>query len=170
MPSKRYLSGRTRPEEHVLSYTEIYADLIGLPGALLPIFHRIQERLGYVPQEALPEIAQALNLSRAEVHGVMTFYHDFRATPPGRCVIKVCRAEACQAMGAEALISHAEQCLGTSLNSTAADGSATLEATYCLGNCALSPALLMDGHLKGRVTPERFDALLAAARAKEQAA
>lgn len=145
-----------------MSYSEIYADLVHQPGALLPIFHRIQERLGYVPPEAIKEIAQVLNLSRAEVHGVMTFYHDFRDTPPGRCVVKICRAEACQSMGAEALIAHAERCLGTGLHSTAADGSATLEPTYCLGNCALAPAIMIDGELKGRVTPQRFDTLLAA--------
>lgn len=152
-----------------MRYTDLYRDLVDQPGALLPIFHRLQERLGHVPPEALPVIAQDLNLSRAEVHGVMTFYHDFRSAPPGRCVVKVCRAEACQAMGADALIEHAEQCLGTALNSTAADGSATLEAAYCLGNCALAPAMMVDGHLKGRVTPQRFDALVAAARKEKLA-
>ena len=152
-----------------VSYSELYSDLVDQPGALLPIFHRIQERLGYVPQDALPEIARHLNLSRAEVHGVMTFYHDFRSEPAGRTVVKICRAEACQAMGANALIAHAEQCLHTPLNSTSADGAATLEATYCLGNCALSPALMINGDLKGRVTPARFDALIAAA-SKEVAA
>jgi len=147
-----------------VSYTELYQDLIDLPGALLPIFHRIQERLGYVPEAALPEIAKHLNLSRAEVHGVMTFYHDFRAAPPGQCVVKICRAEACQAMGAEALVQHAEQCLGTPMHSTSPDGSVTLEPTYCLGNCALSPAVMINGELKGRVTPQRFDALVAEAK------
>ncbi len=146
-----------------MSYSELYSDLVEMPGALLPIFHRIQERLGYVPQEALPEIAKALNLSRAEVHGVMTFYHDFRSEPAGRTVVKICRAEACQAMGANALVAHAEACLHTPLNSTSADGSATLEAMYCLGNCALAPAVMINGDLKGRVTPARFDALVAAA-------
>lgn len=147
-----------------MSYTELYQDLIDLPGALLPIFHRIQERIGYVPEAALPEIAQHLNLSRAEVHGVMTFYHDFRAAPPGQCVVKICRAEACQAMGAEALVQHAEQCLGTPMHSTSADCSVTLEPTYCLGNCALSPAVMINGELKGRVTTQRFDALVAEAK------
>lgn len=147
-----------------MSYTEIYRDLVDQPGALLPIFHRIQEHLGYVPQDALPEIASALNLSRAEVHGVMTFYHHFRASPPGRCVVTLCRAEACQAMGADALIAHAERKLGTPLDSTAADGSATLEAAYCLGNCALAPAAMINGELKGRVTPARLDALIAQAQ------
>ena len=153
-----------------MSYSEIYADLVDQPGALLPIFHRIQERLGHVPQDALPEIANALNLSRAEVHGVMTFYHDFRAEAPGRCVVKICRAEACQSMGAEALIAHAEAQLGTGMHSTRADGAVTLEPIYCLGNCALAPALMIDGALKGRVTPARFDALVQAALGEEASA
>jgi formate dehydrogenase subunit gamma len=153
-----------------VSYSEIYADLVAQPGALLPIFHRIQERLGHVPQDALPEIAQALNLSRAEVHGVMTFYHDFRAAAPGRCVVKICRAEACQAMGAEALIAHAEARLGIEMHSTRADGAVTLDPIYCLGNCALAPAMLVDGALKGRVTPERFDTLIDAALGQERSA
>jgi formate dehydrogenase subunit gamma len=143
-----------------VSYTDIYGDLVDQPGALLPIFHRIQETLGHIPPDALPEIARALNLSRAEVHGVMSFYHDFRDTPAGRCVVKICRAEACQAMGAKALIDHAERKLGTPLDSTAADGSASLEAAYCLGNCALSPAMMVNGVLRGRVTAARFDAII----------
>ena len=153
-----------------MSYSALYADLVGQPGALLPIFHRIQERLGHVPQDALPEIAHALNLSRAEVHGVMTFYHDFRSEAPGRCVVKICRAEACQSMGADALIAHAEARLGTPMHSTRADGAVTLEPIYCLGNCALAPALMIDGALKGRVTPERFDALVGPALAQEVSA
>jgi formate dehydrogenase subunit gamma len=144
-----------------VSYTELYSDLVNQPGALLPIFHRIQERLGYVPEAALPEIARHLNLSRAEVHGVMTFYHDFRSAPPGKTIVKICRAEACQAMGSEALVEHAEKCLGTHMHSTSEDGSVTLEPTYCLGNCALSPAVMINGDLKGRVTPARFDAMIA---------
>jgi formate dehydrogenase subunit gamma len=147
-----------------VSYTELYRDLVDLPGALLPIFHRIQERLGYVPEAALPEIAHQLNLSRAEVHGVMTFYHDFRSAPPGKTIVKICRAEACQAMGADALVEHAEQCLGTKMHSTSEDGSVTLEPTYCLGNCALSPAVMINGDLKGRVTHARFDALISEAK------
>jgi formate dehydrogenase subunit gamma len=151
-----------------VSYTELYRDLVDQPGALLPIFHRIQERLGYVPEAALPEIAHQLNLSRAEVHGVMTFYHDFRSTPPGQCVVKICRAEACQAMGADALIEHAEKCLGTPMHSTSEDGSVTLEPTYCLGNCAMSPAVMINGELKGRVSHQRFDALIAEVKGEGQ--
>jgi len=151
-----------------VSYTELYSDLVNQPGALLPIFHRIQERLGYVPEAALPEIAHQLNLSRAEVHGVMTFYHDFRSAPPGKTVVKICRAEACQAMGSDALIEYAEKCLGTAMHSTSEDCSVTLEPTYCLGNCALSPAVMINGELKGRVTPERFDALIAEVKGVEK--
>jgi formate dehydrogenase subunit gamma len=148
----------------MVTYTELYKDLLDQPGPLLPIFHRIQERLGYIPEDAVPEIAKALNISRADVHGVMTFYHDFRSSPAGRCVVKVCRAEACQSMGADALIEHAEKVLGTPLHSTHADGSVTLEPIYCLGNCALAPAMMVNGELKGRVTPERFDQIVAEAK------
>lgn len=130
------------------------------PGALLPILHGIQDALGYVPPDAVPTIAQALNLSRAEVHGVVSFYHHFRETPPGRHTIQICRAESCQAVGAEALIAHAKQRLGIGFHETTADGKITLEPVYCLGNCALSPALL-DGHaIHGRVTAAQFDALV----------
>jgi formate dehydrogenase subunit gamma len=125
-----------------------------LPGALLPVLHGIQDELGYVPPEAVPMIAGVLNLSRAEVHGVITFYHDFRDTPPGRHQIHICRAESCQAVGAEALIAHAEKKLGVTFHETTADGRITLEPVYCLGNCA-------DRQVHGRVTPARFDALVA---------
>ena len=135
--------------------------LHALPGALLPILHGIQEELGYVPPAAVPMIASALNLSRAEVHGVITFYHDFRDTPAGRHQIHICRAESCQAVGAEALIAHAEQKLGVTFHQTTADGQVTLEPIYCLGNCALSPAITIDRQVHGRVSPARFDALLA---------
>jgi formate dehydrogenase subunit gamma len=130
------------------------------PGALLPILHDVQHRLGYVPPESIPAIAQALNLSRAEVHGVVSFYHDFRSASPGRHVVHVCRAEACQAMGADALVDHACRRLGVEFHGTTADGHVTLEPIYCLGNCALSPAMLVDGEVHGRVSPARFDALM----------
>ncbi len=136
-----------------------------LPGALLPILHAIQAELGFVPPAALPPIATALNLSVADVHGVVTFYHDFRSTPPGAHVLKVCRAEACQAMGCDQLERHVEQRTGlTKLHGTTADGALTVEPVYCLGNCALSPSVQLDGRVHGRVTPERLDALLAAAK------
>jgi formate dehydrogenase subunit gamma len=132
-----------------------------LLGALLPILHAIQDQLGYVPPAAIDEIAAALNLSRAEVHGVITFYHDFRTSPPGRSVLKVCRAESCQAMGSERLEEHLAKRHGARMHTTTADGSLTVEPVYCLGNCALSPAVMLDGCVHGRVTAERLDGLLA---------
>jgi formate dehydrogenase subunit gamma len=137
----------------------IIAERRHMPGASLPILHALQERFGYVDKEAIPLIADALNLTRAEVYGVMTFYHDFRDTPPGRHVVKVCRAESCQSMGSDTLIAHIEKKVGAKLKETSSDGAVTLDPVYCLGNCALSPALLWNGELHGRVTPERFDRL-----------
>lgn len=131
-----------------------------LPGALLPILHALQERFGYVDREAVPMIAAALNLSRAEVHGVISFYHDFRAHPPGAHVVRLCRAEACQSMGNERLIAHAKDRLGVDFHETTADGRFTLEAVYCLGNCAFAPAITIDGKVHGRVDPARLDQLL----------
>ena len=133
------------------------------PGALLPILHDIQETLRHVPPDSLPVIASALNLSRAEVHGVVSFYHDFRENASGRHMVRVCRAESCQAMGANALLDHAKKSLGIDLHGTTADGEVTLEAVYCLGNCALSPAVEIDGRVFGRVTPQKLDLLLDAA-------
>ena len=131
------------------------------PGALLPILHAIQDAIGYLPAGAVDEIALALNLSRAEVHGVISFYHDFRTTPPGRHVVRVCRAEACQSMDGVALEQHAKARLGIDWHQTSEDGTVTLEPVYCLGNCACSPAVMIDAQVCGRVTPQRFDALLA---------
>lgn len=130
------------------------------PGALLPILHGIQDELGFVPPAAVPGIAQALNLSRAEVHGVLTFYHYFRTTPPGRHIVHVCRAESCQAVGANQLVDHAKARLGVGFHETTGDGEFSLEPIYCLGNCALSPAMMVDGEIHGRVTPERFDEMV----------
>ena len=135
-----------------------------LPGALLPILHAVQDALGHVPRDAVPLIAQGLNLSRADVHGVVTFYHWFRSEPCGRHVVRVCRAESCQAMGSAALETHAKAALGIDWHETTRDGAVTLEPVYCLGNCALSPAVMVDDALHGRVTPETFDALVADAR------
>lgn len=135
-----------------------------LDGALLPVLHAIQDALGWVPPEATPMLAEALNLSRAEVHGVISFYHHFRTTPPGRHVVQVCRAEACQAMGAAALEAHAKRSLNADYGQTTADGAITLEPVYCLGNCACSPALRIDDEIVGRVDAERFDALMAELR------
>ena len=139
----------------------IVADLKGRPGPLLEVLHAIQAALGYVPPAAVPVVADGLNLSRAEVHGVVTFYHYFRHTAPGKHTVSLCRAEACQSMGAEALAEHAKRRLGVDFHQTTADGQFSLEPVYCLGNCACSPAAMIDGRLVGRVTPERFDELIA---------
>jgi formate dehydrogenase subunit gamma len=131
-----------------------------LPGALLPMLHEIQRELGYVPSGAVPILADALNLSRAEVHGVVTFYHFFRTTPPGKHTLFVCRAEACQSMGARELESHVRDKLAIDFHETTADGSVTLEPIYCLGNCACAPAVMLDETVYGRVTRERLDEIL----------
>lgn len=136
------------------------AALRGRPGALLEILHGVQAQLGYVPPEAVPVLAAELNLSRAEVHGVVSFYHFFRQAAPGRHTVRVCQAESCQAMGAEQLTEHVKQALGVDFHDTTADGRFTLEPVYCLGNCACSPAVMRDGDIFGRVSPERFDELL----------
>jgi formate dehydrogenase subunit gamma len=134
------------------------------PDALLEILHDLQEHLGFVPEAALPALAKALNLSRAEVHGVVTFYHDYRREPAGRHVIKVCRAEACQSMGANELVAMIERFLKVKLGQTTADGAITLEAAYCLGNCALSPAVMVDDKLVGRVDAKKFETIVAECR------
>ena len=142
----------------------VLARRAGEPGALLPILHEIQDALGHVPSQAVPEIASALNLSRAEVHGVVTYYHHFRDHAPGRQVLQVCRAEACQAMGGDALLAHVQLRLGCGVHATSADGEFTLEPAFCLGLCALAPALMLNDQPHARVTPQKFDALLAEAR------
>jgi formate dehydrogenase subunit gamma len=131
------------------------------PDELIEILHAVQEDLGCVPESVVPVIAKAINLSRAEVHGVITFYHDFRREPAGRHVVKICRAESCQSMNGEALCNHARARLGLGFGETAADGRVTLDAVYCLGNCALSPAMMVDGRLHGRVDAKRFDDIMA---------
>ena len=143
---------------------EILAAHNGMEGPLLPILHAIQADFGYVPQAALPIIAQDLNLSRAEVHGVMSFYHDFREQPAGRHVLKLCRAEACQSMGADRVAAHAQARLGVDWHETTPDGRVTLEPVYCLGLCACAPAAMVDGRVVGRVDEARVDALIAEVR------
>jgi formate dehydrogenase subunit gamma len=137
--------------------SNVVARLKDLPGALLPILHAIQDALGYVPSAAVPTIAEGLNLSRAEIHGVISFYHYFREHPPGRHTIHLCRAEACQSMNQKALEAHAKKTLGVDFHGTTANGAFSFEPVYCLGNCACSPAIMIDGELYGRVTPDRFD-------------
>jgi len=165
IPIKPEPPGSLSGEEHkaVLSACRTHQHL---PGALLPILHAVQDAIGFVPSEAVGVIASELNLSRAEVHGVVTFYHYFRTQRGGRHVVHLCRAEACQAAGAAALETHAKKSLGVDYHATSADGAVTLEPVYCLGNCALGPSLMIDDELKGRVSPERFDQLMAPLRAE----
>jgi formate dehydrogenase subunit gamma len=129
-------------------------------GALLPMLHALQATFGCIPDAAVPMMAQALNLSRAEVHGTISFYHDFRRTPPGRHVLKLCQAEACQSVGCRALAAHVTERLGIGLGETTPDGRITLEPVYCLGLCATGPSALVDERVVGRLTPARADALL----------
>ena len=136
-----------------------------IPGALLPLLHAIQDEVGYVPESSYKPIAKALNLSVAEVHGVVTFYHHFRTHKPGRHTLQICRAESCQAMGSVALEAHAKQCLNIDYHQTTKDDAISLEPVYCLGNCALSPAVMMDDEIYGRVSAADLDALVAEATA-----
>ena len=150
----------TERDKNIEQVDQIVASLKDRPGALLPILHAIQDRLGYVPPESVPVIAEGLNISRADVHGVITFYHYYRSTPPGRSTIHVCRAEACQAMGSEALEAHIQARLKVGFHENTADGKFSLEPVYCLGNCACAPSIMIDKTVHGRVSPERFDQLI----------
>lgn len=143
---------------------DIIAQYRHLEGATLVILHALQEAFGYVPEPAVPMVAEALNLSRAEVHGVVTFYHDFRHEPAGKHVLKLCRAEACQAAGGDALADRAEQKLGIKLGHTTPDQRVTLEAIYCLGLCATAPSAMLNGRVIGRLDAKRLDALVAEAQ------
>jgi formate dehydrogenase subunit gamma len=140
--------------------TEIIGSFGARPELLVQILHAFVDRYSYISEAAMRQIADELNISRADVHGVVNFYHDFRTTPPGRRVVKICQAEACQSMGSRALTAHAEQSVGVSLNNTTADGQLTLEPVYCLGNCTCSPAIMIDNRVYGRVDNEKFDRLL----------
>lgn len=145
----------------IVAATErICTDLQALKGALLPILNAVQAEFGYVPADAVPVIAKRLNLSRAEVHGVISFYHLYRTSPGGAHTVYLCAAESCQAAGGTALAAHACDRLGVALHGTTDDGRFTLEPIYCLGNCACSPAVMVDGTLHGRVTPAAFDRIL----------
>jgi formate dehydrogenase subunit gamma len=145
--------------------SEIIARYRDLEGATLPILHALQERFGCVPDEAVPLVAEALNLSRAEVHGTVTFYHDFRKEPPGKRVLKLCRAESCQAAGGDALAARAEERLGVGMGETTLDRRVTLEPVYCLGLCHSSPAAMLDKRVFGMLDEDRLDALLKEAQA-----
>ena len=147
--------------EDVISIVDAMQDK---PGALLPILHAVQEKLGYIPPESVPLLAEGLNLSRAEVHGVVSFYHYFRSKPGGNHRVQICRAESCQAMGSRALESHVKQVLGIDYNQTTADGEISLEPVYCLGNCACSPAIRIGDEVYGRVDAAEFDRLISILR------
>lgn len=135
-------------------------------GGMMPLLHAVQNALGYVPPETVPQIAKGMGLSRAEVHGVISFYHDFHTSPQGRIRVQVCRAEACQAVGAMQLETHAKRRLGIDYGETTADGSYTLEPVYCLGNCACGPSIRINDDVHARVSEDRFDALLSQCEAK----
>jgi formate dehydrogenase subunit gamma len=139
-------------------------DLKGLEGPLLPILHGIQDEFGYVPGESLPVIADLLNLSKAEVHGVVTFYHDYRNHPAGRHVLKLCRAEACQSMGGDAIAAKVQQLLGIGFHETTKDGAVTLEPVYCLGLCACAPSAMLDGEVIGRLDADKVEEIAAEVR------
>lgn len=139
---------------------QIISDHADEPGGLLPLLHSVQQAFGHVSPAFVPRIAEGMGLSRAEVHGVISFYHEFRTQPAGRHILQICRAEACQAMGAHALEAHAMARLGVGFGETTVDGMITLEAVYCLGNCACPPSLRIDDTIHARVDAERFDELL----------
>ncbi len=168
---RRTPSGESLDSKSTKAVLEVLSRLKTLPGALLPILHGVQDALGYVPPAAVPLIADALNQTRAEVHGVISFYHYFRTEPRGRHVVYLCRAEACQAVGAAALERHARQRLGIDFHQTTTDGLCTLEPVYCLGNCACGPSLMVDEELHAAMDAEQFDGLIddLKARVKEDA-
>lgn len=150
----------TAQEQSLQQVAEVITSLQDKPGALLPILHGIQDQLGYIPTDAVPMIAEALNQSRAEIHGVISFYHQFRTTPPGKHTVEICRAEACQAMGSRQLEAHAKEALGVDYHQTTSDRSISLEAVYCLGNCACAPSVRVNDDIVGRVDAEKFDKLV----------
>jgi formate dehydrogenase subunit gamma len=150
----------TADEQRILAIVERHRHR---DGPLIEVLHEVQESFGCIPTGAVAVIARGLNLSRAEVHGVVTFYHHFRTRPPGRHVLQICRAESCQAAGGRAIEAHAKARLGIDFGQTTADGRVTLEAVYCLGLCACSPAAMLDDEVHGRVTRESLDAIVDAA-------
>ncbi len=155
------------PAEIAAQVSVILAASSGTQDQLMPVLHAIQDAIGYVPPDHVAQIASTFNLSRAEVHGVITFYHYFRSEAPARHVVQICRAEACQSMGGDALLAHAEQALGCKLHAHGGDGEFALEPVYCLGQCATAPSMMINDAVHARVTPARFDKLVA--KAKEAA-
>ena len=155
------MAGGSPLERHVRSAVAAHRDD---RGALLPILHDIQAEFGYIDQAAVPILAEELNLSRADVHGVISFYHDFRQSAAAGTRVRICRAEACQSVGADALVEHARTSLGTDIGGTSPNRDVALDQVFCFGNCALGPTVEVNGRIAGRVTPERFDALVKAAK------
>jgi formate dehydrogenase subunit gamma len=150
----------TREEFSKDTASEITAGFGNKPELLVQILHAFMDRFGFISEDAVRLLAENLNISRADVHGVVSYYHDFRTAPAARHIVKICAAEACQAMGSRELVAHAEQALGLSMHES--NDEVTLEPVYCLGNCACSPAIMVDGKTLGRVTAKRFDAAVAA--------
>lgn len=150
-------------DQHIAAHKDV-------PGGLLPLLHAIQDDLGFIPQECYASIGKGLNLSVAEVHGVVTFYHHFRTEPVGRHILQICRAESCQSMGSEKLEAHIKSCLDIDYHQTTADGAVTLEPVYCLGNCACSPAVMIDDEVYGRVDTKKINQIIADARAMKESA
>lgn len=144
--------------------SELIREVGASPDMLVQILNAFVEKFSYISEEAIRQIAEEVNLSHAEVHGVVSFYHDHRTTPAGKRVVKICQAESCQAMGSNALTAHVEESLGIAMHTTSEDGEVSLEPVYCLGNCACSPAVMIDNRVYGRVDAERFDDLMAAAK------
>lgn len=151
----------THLPDYATAVEKIISGLQEKPGALLPILHAVQGEFGFIPSQTLPLIANGLNLSRAEVHGVVSFYHHFLSSPPGRNTVQICRAESCQAMGSRALEAYAKQSLNIDFHQTTADGEITLLPVYCLGNCACSPAVRVGNEVFGLVDTAKFDAIVA---------
>jgi formate dehydrogenase subunit gamma len=160
----RCLSMQLAGTEIAARTASVIEEMKGLEGPLLPILHGIQHEFGHVPPETLPQIAEALNISNAEVHGVVSFYHDYRNHPAGRHVLKICRAEACQSVGGDALAERIQQLLGIGFHETAKDGSVTLEPVYCLGLCACAPAAMLDGEVIGRLDADRLEEIASEVR------
>ena len=150
-------------DAHLESILERLGDI---EGALLPLLHALQAAMGYVPASVVPRIAQRLNLSRAEVHGVISYYHHFRTEPAGKVVVQVCRAEACQAVGGDAFAQQAVQALGCDFHQTSRDGSVTLEPVYCLGQCACGPSVMINDDVHARMTVDKLKRLVDRARSK----
>lgn len=161
MPVSNSDTGSAGVGEHI--WRQIIQKHASQPGGLLPALHALQDVLGYLPDWLVAEVAAGFNISRAEVHGVISFYPDFRSKPAARHILRVCRAESCQAVGGDALAEHVRRKLGCEFHGTSSDGSVTLEPVYCLGLCAQSPAVMLDGHPHARINPEKLDRLLAEA-------